>query len=261
MKKHVFILIILFFPIKIYSQITFENSYFTTQLGVIKLVNSGYKYYALDVPGNQLKIYNINHSVYKNIALPIPPLNSGPNFSVRYISESTFDLDNLIEFAIVYQDISNNDYFIRIINENNQLLFSQDTFAISQIVNTDVGSKMILREFNTQFNRVYRTYSLPGILLSDLNQLNFTEDITGDLFTYPNPANNYIKIKYAIPAGEHDGELVILDFNGFEIAKYEVDDHFDDIILNTTEFKTGSYYCQLTSGNHKSNIRKVFIIK
>ncbi len=58
-----------------HAQITLENSYPATAnsvLSVVNFANSGYKYQYTDITNNQVKFYNLNHSLWKTINITPP---------------------------------------------------------------------------------------------------------------------------------------------------------------------------------------------
>ena len=78
------------------AQITLEQSYADIQgLSIIKLENSEYKYLQYDLANQIIKLYNLNHSLFKTITLPnLQP--SSQKISIAYISENLFNLDNFV---------------------------------------------------------------------------------------------------------------------------------------------------------------------
>jgi len=46
----------------VYGQITLQKTY-NYSTAVVKLETLGYKYYLMDVPANQVRIYNMDHSI------------------------------------------------------------------------------------------------------------------------------------------------------------------------------------------------------
>ena len=80
------------------AQITYDNSYSAnSDLSLVKLHVSGYKYLKVDVQNLKIELYNVNHSLLKVITIPTTPFG---NQKVLYVSENLFDNDNMVEFAL-----------------------------------------------------------------------------------------------------------------------------------------------------------------
>ena len=68
------------------AQITLEQSYADGQgLSIIKLENSGQKYLQYDLTNQIVKLYNLDHSIFKTISLPTLQ-TSTQLLSISYIS-------------------------------------------------------------------------------------------------------------------------------------------------------------------------------
>src|ERR1035437_8668455 len=104
MKTKIIIVALLLFSSICKSQINLEHSYPKSSnigsLSVINLSNSGYKYCFEDNVTKTVKLYNLNHTLWKTITLNVP---TGYNLSgVFYISETLFNSDALTEFCYSY---------------------------------------------------------------------------------------------------------------------------------------------------------------
>ena len=58
--------IIICLAITVSGQLTLEQTY-NYSVGVVKLETFGYKYFLMDVPNSQCRIYNMDHSLFKSI--------------------------------------------------------------------------------------------------------------------------------------------------------------------------------------------------
>ena len=86
MKKLLFFLVILLMSMKTYSQINLEHTYDSastvsngSELMIINFAVSGEQYVKIDQKGKNISIYNLNHSLVKNISFAGFPsdINSG----------------------------------------------------------------------------------------------------------------------------------------------------------------------------------------
>lgn len=104
MKKLILTIIFSILILGLFAQVTLEQTY-NYSTSVVKLETLGYKYYLMDVPSGQCRIYNLDHSLLKTINCSVP---SGFYLSdVKFISEKLFDNDNGIELLCSYYKYNN----------------------------------------------------------------------------------------------------------------------------------------------------------
>lgn len=269
MKKSALITVFILSSIIVNAQIVLENTYpsggfVQNNLTIVKLSSSGYKYSLVDTTNKQLTLYNLNHSVFKTITIPVQSLTS---YFVLYISETLFDTDPSDIEYLVFPGIS--AFNLRIFDETGATLFSLDSATLSgynawlgynPIFNTDSGTKMMLIA-----NDGNRVYSLPGTLQAsstttdnyNLNKLNKTSLS----YPYPNPSNNFTTIDYKLPEGINHGEIVIYNIQGKEIKRYKVDKTFDHLRISAYELPAGNYYFNLRTSRGISEGKKMIVIK
>jgi hypothetical protein len=136
--KRIMLLLACFISIQGWNaQITLDNTYQGNFfIHLTKLQNSGYKY--VKPTATTIELYNINHSLFNTIT--IPPV-FGAVQTVMYVSESTFNTDNLIEYAIqTYSAGSTNKYRVYIFNQNGTQLLMRDSATLSAFALNDIGS-------------------------------------------------------------------------------------------------------------------------
>ncbi len=272
MKPNVFqlTLIVLLFN-TLQAQITLENTYTIPAnkgagLSLIKLENSGQKYCLYEFKNRKLKLYNLNHSLYKTINIPALPKyrTTDSTVSIAYISENLFNLDNSIEFIAFdgqydYHLTPSNYGSMIIANEAGSIMFSGDSLLPCLqrdatyygyegkgdfIFNTSSGTKMILFSYKTN-TPAQKVYSLPGQLVAvnspERNNLNMQ-------LPYPNPGINSITLPYQLENNK-EGRLVIYDLSGKLILEYKIDATFDNIIVDTGALAAGSYLFHVYSND------------
>ena len=281
MKKFLFLSLIAF-SIKVNAQITLENTYPTgsllgERLSVVHLTTAGYKYVIYDTL--HVKLYNLNHTIYKNITMPLT-LSYANGFSVQNVSDELFNTNPTdVEYLVQYNDVNFVSH-IRIYDELGNSLFSKDTVMLGGITNytqqwvyyTPGGVKLVLSAKYP--NTKAYVYSLPGILAcSDCTNgivsglanpggdPNSNQKVNSLSNPYPNPAINYTTIDYALPTGEKQGEIVFYDLMGKEIKRFKVDTTFSSIQVSTAEIASGTYYFDLITSGKKSEGKKLVVIK
>lgn len=260
------------------AQITLENAYPATaqyqNMQVIELVKSGYKYQLNN--NNIVKLYNLNHSIFKSITLPVPV---GFNVVVAGASDSLFNTDNLIEVAYYYYAYTSTvtpatfTYETKVVDENGSTIITIPQGTYPQIVYTGKanGYKMIVNVDSTNKNTLKQinVYSLVGGLpmhsqtptngnITNLVEYTNTNIITGAI---PNPSANKTTIGYQLPLGESFGEITLFDINGKELKHYQVDGNFSTLELDNSELASGTYIYQLTTAGGKSSAKKMVVVK
>jgi hypothetical protein len=279
MKKHLLLILsILSFNVS-FGQITLENTYSLTSstfngpyfFHLIKFSAIGDKYVIGDNSIPQIKIYNLNHSIYKTINFPAPVLGAATSFFLANISDNLFNNDNLIEVAFQYEHYDNTlnwyAYEVSVIDENGTSLFHKDsarfqgyttntTSASSDegFLKTSSGTKMVI-QYQKKTDKSYEVYSLPGSLVAKLNTPNYEPS---KFLIYPNPADSYTKIDFELENGQ-TGDVIIYNAAGNIIKKYKVDDTFGSLLLNSSDLPEGSYLYQLSTSKG-SGSKKVMVI-
>jgi hypothetical protein len=69
------------------------------------------------------------------------------------------------------------------------------------------------------------------------------------LKVYPNPANQFLTIEYNTGAGNYPAIIEVIDESGRRIYNQNLGRQFDQIILDTRNFKPGNYIIGLVSGS------------
>lgn len=276
----------LLFALTTKSQILLENSYSIPNnthkagLSIVKLEVSGEKYLLYDYTQRQIKLYNLNHSIYKTINFPKLPrynsFNSDSLISIAYVTENLFNLDNLIEFACFDTqfdaNLTSSSYSsLMVYNETGAVVFNGDSLMPCEkrdatyygyegkgdfIFNTASGSKMILFSYKNN-SPSQRVYSLPGQLLTNIQK---HQDNYNNSLPFPNPANNSITIPYKLE-NDKDGKLVIYDVNGKLMFEYKIDTTFDNVIIDTNTMAVGNYFYSIYSSNKKTVTGKFMVTK
>lgn len=252
MKKIINLVAIVLFTSSVFGQISLEHSYPNGkwETSIAKLSNSGMKYLWVDVSTGVLKLYNLDHTLFKTLTFPV--LANMTNVEVGYLSETTFDLDADVEFMVYYQDDNNwANSVTKIIDESGTTILNAvgETPSINTydgihgaIFNTPNGTKMIL---DNHTDNAAKVYSLPGTLIATaINDIEYDENF---LESYPNPAGNYIKLAYTLPTNIKEAKVSIYDIEGKIVKSYTIDNNYKDLFIDTQDFSNGTYLCQINS--------------
>ena len=256
MKKIINLVALVFLTSNLFSQITLEHSYPNGkwETSIVNLSNSGMKYQWVDVAAGVLKLYNLDHSIFKSVTFPV--VASMTNIEVAYVSETTFDLDGNIEFIVYYQDDNNwINSITKIIDESGSILLdaSSETPSFNTydgkygaIFNTPSGTKMILDNHSDNASKIY---SLPGTLIvSAIRNIDYNNSL---LETYPNPAGDFIKLAYTLPKNIKEAKVSIYDIEGKIVKTYTIDNNYKELLIDTQQFSNGAYLCQINSNGMK----------
>jgi hypothetical protein len=272
MKKNLYIFAILLTAMTTHGQVTLENTY-SSPNGIIKMINlsvSGYKYCLTDYITNQVKLYDLNHSLWKTINLPV---SAGGNLEHNSIvvSEHLFNSDNSIEvlYPVSFYVSSLSQYdSIFVVSESGIILFNSKaawSTTYGQIVNDGANFKLITQDYTlTQYN----VYSLPGTLpcnacgvFTDIALQNSTDNKQMISNPFPNPTNDKTTIKYELPKGVSQGKLMFYDINGSLVKEFLIDRTFNELQVSNSDLSSGTYYYQLQTIKGTSEGKKLIVIK
>jgi hypothetical protein len=250
MKKMIILFCLSFFGVAAFPQMALENVY-NVSASLTHLEDNGYKYYIMDVPNNQCRLYNLDHSVWKIIPLDVP---SGRYlYNIQYVSDKLFNNDSKVELSYTYYLYNDTaQYFFyetRVVNESGDVLVTIPGASYVEVKLAGAETYKYLA-YVWDYSVIPYTvetwvYSIPGRLLS---AGPWAGDTRPRLEPYPNPATTEIKIPYNLPEGSTQGILTVYDMNGKIVKTYNVDRTFDFVNVDVGEFPKGTYIMRLTTG-------------
>lgn len=275
--KRYFLILLMAVTLSVQGQVALEATYPNTIgsakfLMLIQLDSGMYKYVLFDPQNSQFTIYNLNHSMYLSVSVPIIYAQGVSQYTIAYVSRSLFDCDTSnIEYALSFTgDGAPNSYPKRfyVYRTNGTQLVNIDSCCFMNysngwqygplynepIVNTPGGSKLFLRCLDGST----RIYSVCGRVPNQIQEVE-NEFILGNPF--PNPTNDQITIPYSLPEGEKNGTLIIYDLEGTVVRSYNVDNSFNSITLSTSEFASGTYYSQLKTSKGDADTKTIIKIE
>lgn len=287
--KNLFTVFALLLTIQSQAQIALENTY-NNYVFPIHLESVGSKYAILNQTIWELKIYNLDHSLYKTITVSNPNTNlydpalypNREGFNFGYVKEGLFDTDPEIEFMLYYvvYDASNTNFLEAtvIINEDGSVLFKRNnvqprigfyTEQTEAIVKASDGTtKMLLIEYVASTSSdMTHVYNLPGTLQCDpcggINGVGKVAqgESTTLLQNYPNPATEYTIINYDLPDNVTDGKLIIYNTVGIQLKEYQIDTNFDHLRISTQDLPSGTYYYSVHIKDGQTQSKKMVVVK
>lgn len=264
MKRFVLTGCFVLFIAVLFGQVTLQKSY-NFSVSVVKLETHGYKYYLMDVPNSQCRIYNMDHSLFKTINCAVP---TGYYLSdIKYVSENLFNTDSQIELAYTYYKYvatTTSYYYIygsRIVNENgNNILTIDGAQYIYANKTGDTEYKLFAYcfDYSVSPEKVWTNiYSLPGTLMSVVSMTGYQPDVL--LKAYPNPATDVIRLDYELPLNVKTASLSIYDSNGQKIKNFAIDSHSDHIAMNIGDLAAGTYLYNIEYNNTRSSSKKIVV--
>lgn len=161
MKNIIIILASIFLSINAYSQ-SQHTSKLQSNLKILKVDDSNYKYYGFNAKNNILNLYNLDNSLWKSITLNIPEdafldeildvstgkLNQNPDVEVVYtIYSETYSDD----FEYVESEVYEN-YDLVIMNESGKELLSVNGGRSFQLIDDLHTGKTILVDVYNKSN-------------------------------------------------------------------------------------------------------------
>lgn len=278
--KQLLVILLLIMGTHAQAQFTLEHTYDSaatynfcpgpgsSQLMYLKLEASGERYVKINRCGKLISLYDMDHSLVKNISLDMV-YTASPYFTIgyiMYISEHLFNLDDKLEFMYV---VDSGTYKItQVYNETGELLFSESgspdvilTMHAQQypIYNTDNGTKLML-SYETGEAKVF---GLGGMLGTEIDVANTQLVSTYSALSnpYPNPAQHATTIDYTIPEGNTTGEIILFRITGEEIARYPVTNAYSSIQIPTNNLIPGNYFYTLQTTSAITETKHLIIIQ
>ncbi len=242
------------------AQISLDHKYdYSTT--IVKFETLGYKYYLMDVPNAQCRIYNQDHSLYKTINCSVP---SGYYLAdIKFLSEKLFDTDGGIELAYTYYKYNSSQqyytYGSKVINEDGSALITISGAQYLYINKTaDDSYKLFAYCFDysvfpeTVWTNIYNISGTPTSIVE-----NSSPEI--ELNMFPNPATQTVKVEYQLPGDVSTGILHLIDNSGRQLKQYTIDKHTNFLALDVSSFKSGTYHYFIEYGNTRSVSKKLVV--
>ncbi|MBA4410277.1 MAG: T9SS type A sorting domain-containing protein [Bacteroidota bacterium] len=264
MKRILSTLILVFSLSSLFAQITLQKTY-NYSTAVVKLETLGYKYFLMDVPTSQIRIYNMDHSLFKTINCTVP---GGYYLSdIKYISEKLFNSDSQIELAYTYYkyvSTSTSYYYMygsKVINENGSNIQSIDGaqyIYVNKTGDTEYKLFAYCYDYSIFPEKVWTNiYSLPGIPVFSASISGKQNDVL--LNAWPNPADEVIHLEYELPVNVKSASLNLIDSNGRVVKNFQVDGHSDHIAMNVSELSSGTYLYNIEYDNRRTISKKIVV--
>ena len=244
------------------AQVTLDKKY-DYSTSVVNLETSGYKYFLMDVPNGQCRIYNTDHSLFRTINCYVP--SGFYLYDIKFISEKLFDLDAGIELLCTFYKYNSAsayyEYDSKIINEDGSQMTFIDGALYNFVNQIDENTYKLFSycyDFSVFPEKVWTNiYNLPGTIVSAFYLNEKSPDIL--LNAFPNPATNSLKVAYTLPENVTQGTMHLIDNQGKQVEQFIVDNHTDHLMLDVSRFQSGVYLYFVEYGNARSELKKLVI--
>lgn len=264
MKQILSTLILMFSIAAVYSQITLQKTY-NYSTTVVKLETLGYKYYLMDVPNSQVRIYNMDHSLFKTINCSVP---TGYYLAeIKYVSENLFNSDSQIELAYTYYKYVATPtsyyymYGAKVINETGTVLQPIDGAQYLYVNKTgDTEYKLFAYcfDYSVSPEKVWTNiYNISGIPVISASISDKQQDVL--LNAWPNPATEVIRLEYELPASVKSASLNVYDTSGRKVKNFAIDSHSDHIAMNVNDMAAGTYLYNIEYDNQRTISKKIVV--
>jgi len=216
-------LVLIFYTGKLNAQVTLENIFPYESVFRINLENDGEKYATFLLDSQKLKVYNINHTIWREFSFFIPPTSE---YEIFNISQNLFNEDSLLEITYGYRFSTTEGFSVFTKSENGEMLFNLDevwsfpSFMESSLEKVKFlkianETKLIINTHSTSSSSSgVRVYSLPQLQLEHTyNNLNSCE-LENDGFKFIEILFNQSLLSYSINLHNTDHSI----FKTIEVA-------------------------------------------
>lgn len=242
---------------KIYStpSLTLEHTYYSTAIRTV-LENSGEKYYQWQPYGDKfpidgnVKFYNSNHTLWKDISLPVNPVTW--NIYICFVSETKIASDPLLEIGYCARSFDEEQYEWNgwVINENGQEYMNTvgaQKYTLSEFPNLETK---LVENLTNQVDPSTVNVSTNVYLVDPTMMVNEFQK-NGSVIT-PNPANSAINIHSALAIIEANQ----LDMRGVAIKHVS---GLDIKSMSVENLPPGIYLLDLVDANNHKSTHKIIV--
>jgi hypothetical protein len=239
------------------------------------------RYYTNDIT-KKITIYNEDFSVYKTINYPNNPIDKNifdleDGQGIRKIENDMtgisismydhfFNMDSKIEFVFFYRRYNLTEggkAVVFVMNEDGEVMFTLEQERI------DLFGYANNFEIYNETNNSNKIYQVGGIFPCNLCGSDKPSSIspnTGNnnplkLNAIPNPNYGKATINYELPPNTKEGKIKVYNFNGLLLKEILVNDSHNQVELNTSDFKAGTYFYELETAGYASGGKKMMVVK
>jgi hypothetical protein len=249
MRTTIISIFLLLAGLTLMGQISLEHSY--SYSGTLTEIDEGeFKYFVMDVPMKECRIYNEDHSLYKTINLQVP---SGYFLTdIKFVSRKIFNSDDNIELLFIYYkaDLINSQYVytygMKVVNELGTVLLNLSDGGFAELKTGSNGTKLLAYRYiwYESYYLVYTNiYALGGTTKSASAQLQPSVQI------YPNPTDETLYVELSDPSMLSGGNLMISDISGRQVLSQPVHPGTGTLSIGTGKMSPGTYILHMVTND------------
>jgi hypothetical protein len=231
---------------------SFEHQ-FDMDLGrIFQTSENEYNYVVVNIDQRELFIYSMDYNLLKTINLVQD--SSTYYFEILNVSKTLFNYDDNFEVCYTWwSGNSINSNGLIVLNDEGNILLSEDSAFAANFFNTNIGSKMIVSFFpDIQKIKVYNLY---GTVLSSGNKL--FGNSAGDIF--PNPASNIVNIILANTINKQNLVLSIYSSDNKLVKNINILPNQKAISINVEELSSGIYFYKIHNNSYSTTLNKFIV--
>lgn len=261
MRKLLFITLAVLLSISIKAQITLEKTY-PASASMTYLLNDGPKYYLYDTLSSNCELFNMDHTVWKTIALQIPADHY--LYSIQYVSDEIFATDSQVELLYITYRYDETAYYYeyttRVINESGELLIDIPGASYASVYETpDNKAHLLAYVYDYSIAQVpseTKVYLLPGSFSYGVNE---GPQAGGVLRCFPNPAADYFVVALTPNKAQATSTIELHDAHGQLIGVYPVAAGSTQFRVPTRQLPHGLYIVSLKTADGILQTQKMMV--
>lgn len=230
-----------------YGQVQLEQSY--TISGTLTEIDEGeFKYFFMDVPLQQCRLYNEDFSLYKTISVTVP--GNYYLYDMKFVSRRIFDLDDNIELLYTYIKEETVDtetvyrYGLKIIDENGEVLLSLNDGGYAELKQGSEGYKLLAYQY-IWYDYYYLVYTNIYSIGGNLKSVPLRSE--SGLRLFPNPVSRNLHMAIDPSFAGVGGKITITDLAGRQLYSESTKDIADVGSLSMERLPAGAYIVNVST--------------
>ncbi len=260
MKKTLLIIVIAIMSLSVEAQLDLEQTYHFSGTQ-IEIEENVFKYFVMDVPLKQCRIYNEDHSIYKTINLSVP---SGYYLhDVKFVTKHLFNNDDYVELLYIYsksQIVNANlvySYGLRVVNELGTVLLNLTDGGHAELKEGSTTKKLLTYQY-IYYEGYYLVYT--NVYTIGGGTKSASAIVDNEINLYPNPASENITVTFSPWEQINEGQMMITDMSGRIVSREPILPGSHQKRIETSQFSSGVYVLSILS-NKKIITSEKFEIK
>ncbi|MFO7617400.1 MAG: hypothetical protein R6V75_09125 [Bacteroidales bacterium] len=263
LKSRLLILALGLLPLPGIAQISLVQS-FSYSGTFTRLENGDFRFFLMDVPASECRIYKPDFSLDKRVKLDVPANRWLSD--IKYLSRNLFNTDEKMEMLYVYYqyvETATSYYYIyttRVADESGQVLLDVPGGSYAEVKAIGPTQSVLLVYVSDYSIYPYtvetRLYSIPG-MLTGLEPTHPDPASLADPVPYPNPASGRVTVPFPQQIGSNRAELLILDDSGRVVHRGPLDGPLAEVDIRSLGLPDGVYFYKLISPFYQTKPQKI----